>query len=248
MTDPATKASLPDEYVFIVTYGRSGSTVLQALVNTIPGYQIRGENQNALYPLFQGWKAIATSPDMQRMRRAGDMSEATHPWFGAENTDPASYRAALCRTFAASILQPGSETRVSGFKEIRTIPAQPDLAEYLEFMREGFPKARFIFNTRDPEKVVRSSWWRQHDPAKLTSMIARTETAFRHFMRANPDRAICLHHDDYIADHTRFAPLWRLLGAQPAPDALARVMATRLTHATLPSHDSRRAGPVEAWA
>ena len=239
---------MPDGFVFIVTYGRSGSTVLQALLNTLPGYQIRGENQNALYPLFQSWKAIATSPDMQRMRGTGEISDATHPWFGAENTDLAAYRAALCRTFAATILQPGPGTRISGFKEIRTIPVQSDFAEYLEFIRQGFPKARFIFNTRDPEKVVRSSWWRQHDPQKMKAMIARTEAAFRHFTAANPDCALCLHHDDYSADHTRFDPLWRMLGARPAPQALARVMATRLTHATLPSRESQRAGPVESWA
>ena len=250
MPDPAatTALPLPKEYVFIVTYGRSGSTVLQALLNTLPGYQVRGENQNALYPLFQSWKAVAASPDMQRLRRAGDVSDATHPWYGAENTDPDAYRATLCRAFSATILHPGPGIRVSGFKEIRTIPVQPDFAEYLGFIREGFPNAKFVFNTRDPDKVVRSSWWRAQDPAKLKPMIARTEAAFRRFTTANPDCAICLHHDDYVADHTRFAPLWRMLGARPAPDALARVMATRLTHATQPPADSRRAGPVETWA
>ena len=35
-------------YVFVMTYGRSGSTLLMGLLNTIPGYLIRGENDDAL--------------------------------------------------------------------------------------------------------------------------------------------------------------------------------------------------------
>ena len=30
-------------YLFVVTYGRSGSTLLMGLLNSIPGYLIRGE-------------------------------------------------------------------------------------------------------------------------------------------------------------------------------------------------------------
>lgn len=41
MTHPSPRA-----HVFIVTYGRSGSTLTQSLLNTLPGYQIRGENGN----------------------------------------------------------------------------------------------------------------------------------------------------------------------------------------------------------
>src|SRR5688572_1085508 len=34
-------------HLFIVTYGRSGSTLLQGVLNSIPGYLIRGENDGA---------------------------------------------------------------------------------------------------------------------------------------------------------------------------------------------------------
>ncbi len=39
-------------YLFIVTYGRSGSTLLQGILNSIPGYLIRGENRAALFHLY----------------------------------------------------------------------------------------------------------------------------------------------------------------------------------------------------
>lgn len=38
--------------IFIVTYGRSGSTLLQNLLMTIPGCIIRGENHNAMESIW----------------------------------------------------------------------------------------------------------------------------------------------------------------------------------------------------
>jgi hypothetical protein len=35
-------------YVFVMTYGRSGSTLLMGLLNTIPGYLVRGENDDGM--------------------------------------------------------------------------------------------------------------------------------------------------------------------------------------------------------
>lgn len=221
-----------DGYVFVVTYGRSGSTLLQHLLNAIPGFQIRGENNNALYPLFESWRAITQSPDIARMQREGTVSDAAHPWFGAETIDAHAYRAALCQTFAQRILRPDPGTYVAGFKEIRTI-ADPDrFTAYLRFIQAGFPNARIIFNTRNPAAVCRSSWWRDHDPAKVTAMIHAAEDVFRAYLAAHPDTSVLLHHDEYVADHTALDPLFALLGARPTTASLRAVMATRLTHAT----------------
>ncbi len=35
-----------------MTYGRSGSTLVQGILDSIPGYLIRGENRDALPHLF----------------------------------------------------------------------------------------------------------------------------------------------------------------------------------------------------
>ena len=39
-------------FVFIFTYGRSGSTLLMGLLNSLPHYCIRGENNNLLHRLY----------------------------------------------------------------------------------------------------------------------------------------------------------------------------------------------------
>src|SRR3954464_1127587 len=53
------KTSQPDRdlpgFVFVVTYGRSGSTLVQGLLNALPGTLVRGENNFYILPLFQAW-------------------------------------------------------------------------------------------------------------------------------------------------------------------------------------------------
>ena len=221
-----------DGYVFIVTYGRSGSTLLQRLVNAIPGVMVRGENNNALLPLFKSWQALTQSPDIGRMRAQGLTSDATHPWFGAERIDTDAYGHTLCRGFAAQVLRPQANLRVCGFKEIRTIAQSTEYRAYLEFKRRFFPNARFVFNTRDSAAVARSSWWRSHDPADVMAMIHTAEAVFRGFVATYPDRSIMLHYDSYIADHGAFGPLFDLLGDQPSRADLRAIMTQRLIHAT----------------
>lgn len=101
--------------IFIVTYGRSGSTLLQSLLNTIPGCQIRGENHNAFESLWAsclraqktkaGWGSNARPPN--------------HPWHGSEAVQPASYAEAMVDAFIDNVLTPDPNARYFGFKEIR---------------------------------------------------------------------------------------------------------------------------------
>src|SRR5690606_25612278 len=68
----------------VFTYGRSGSTLLMGLLNSIPGYCIRGENNNALHSLF-GFNlriAEARRSSLKNSERPG------HPWFGLNLIDP----------------------------------------------------------------------------------------------------------------------------------------------------------------
>ena len=43
-----------DGFVFVVTYGRSGSTLLQTVLQSIDGYFIRGENTGKFPPMVPG--------------------------------------------------------------------------------------------------------------------------------------------------------------------------------------------------
>ncbi len=65
--------------VFVVTYGRSGSTLLTGILNSIPGFLIRGENRDAVHHLFLFHQTLAT----EKARGPQDkVRQRTHPFFG----------------------------------------------------------------------------------------------------------------------------------------------------------------------
>jgi len=145
-----------DGYVFIITYGRSGSTLLQNVLNAIPGYCIRGENNNALFHMARAWDAVAHCEAIQGEKGPTGRS---HPWFGAELLDADVLGRGLAETFVRDVLQPEPGARVSGFKEIRFHLTGAHVDSYLDFILRFFPKARFVFNTRSHDGVAKSGWW-----------------------------------------------------------------------------------------
>src|SRR6056297_391020 len=59
--------SAVEKSVFVVTYGRSGSTLVQNLLNGLPGACVRGENENLLAPLVRAWDIVRHSKQRAEM-------------------------------------------------------------------------------------------------------------------------------------------------------------------------------------
>ena len=151
-------------YVFICTYGRSGSTLLQGVLNSIPGYLIRGENRQALRHLYEMHQVL------MRQKRShsgfinrGEPLPVTHPFHGIDGY-PNSAHKSFRRLALELLLRPEEDTRVTGFKEIRW--ADEDVVGYVRFLRNVFPGARFVINTRDLDAVAASAWWAEDPDAR----------------------------------------------------------------------------------
>ena len=69
--------SLNFESVLIVTYGRSGSTLLQGILNNIDGVLVRGENNNFIYGLYEAYKKLIDT------RNYEDITQPNNSWYGA---------------------------------------------------------------------------------------------------------------------------------------------------------------------
>lgn len=222
--------SLPEAYTFIVTYGRSGSTLVQNLLNTLSGYQIRGENNNALLHLAWSYAAVASNKQMQGMRATGEPSSPLHPWYGAEQVFPEAYGRDLTDVFIRNILRPDPGVRVSGFKEIRFHAETGSFWPLMTFMRDHFPNARFVFNTRDHAAVARSGWWKEHDFEHVEKVLTHAEGLFREFAKYNAEISHALHYDDYVADPGSLKSLFTFLGEEWDPAMVDWVMQQRLEH------------------
>jgi hypothetical protein len=216
----------PERYVFIVTYGRSGSTLVQNLLNALPGYCIRGENANTLFHLSQAWHAVETAESMRGMRMRAVPSAPAHPWYGAERVDPDTFGRSLCDTFVREVLRLDDSVRVAGFKDMnsRAFPHQ------LNFMRRYFPKARFIFNTRDHDAVAKSGWWAKQEPAQVKEVLRGAEALYHDYLAVHPERCLHLHYDDYAGDAAAFRPLFDFLGQDWDSDLVQKTLDTRLNH------------------
>lgn len=223
-----------DGYVFVVTYGRSGSTVVQNLLNSIPGYCIRGENGNALSGLARSWHAIGTAEPRQGLKARGIPSTPEEPWYGAERIEPQRYGSYLANVFVREVLALPAGTRVGGFKEIRFHAEPLFFPAYMGFIRRFFPKARFVFNTRDHAAVLKSGWWADMDEARARAQLDQAETLFAAQIAAHPERCIRLRYEDYDGNPEGMRLLFDFLGEPFDPDRVAAVLAQRLTHLQAP--------------
>ena len=213
--------SRPDlGYLFVMTYGRSGSTLLMGLLNSIPGYLVRGENWDALHHLFRFHRTLEEGSrrwDPARLR------QRTHPFYGAGDFPVRKSLEGIRALALDTVLRPKPDTRVTGFKEIRWY--HEDLEDYVAWLREVFPGARFVVNTRDHAQVLRSGWWakRPEHGAALPGIEARILALAAELGEA----AYHVHYNDYVADAAVLRGLFEWLG-EPYDEASVRaVLETR---------------------
>ena len=217
-------------FVFIITYARSGSTLLQSLLNSAPGVQIRGENSNALYHLYQACQSVTETASRGRF---GQQAEPDMPWYGAGATRPLIFKNQCLEMFLRNVLAPDAETTVTGFKEIRHVPFYMKDAEfqsYMDFLIDEFPGARIVFNSRNAEAVSKSAWLAESDPKQIISDVMRCDQRFRQFTERS-ELAMHMRYEDYVADHGLIHELFHFLDLEFDPAVVERVFSKPLHHA-----------------
>jgi len=223
---------VPDlRFLTIVTFGRSGSTALQAALNAHPGTTIRGENYAALRGIEDYLAAISAAADRHHS------GKAHHPWFGTARLDANAILADQRRHVVEYLLRPKPGTRWCGFKEVRYEVghiADPDaLAGHLLFLNTLLPDMRYLVNVRDPQAAARSGWWREHPDA-----VAALESTVANLCEATeilsdvlgPGRAALIDHDRWSLDPQIVIDALAEIG-YPVDAAIARTtLAEHLSH------------------
>ncbi len=199
------------KHILIVTYGRSGSTLLQGILNAIPGVIVRGENGNIFYDFYKLYQKIATVQ--------GEYKSAILPhqsWFGIGLFNLEDFLGNLKEAARAVLV--GAEVGLNknqclGFKEIRYDEVGEDFDSYLDFLSELFPETAFIFNTRNLQDVVRSGWWKAKARKQVLKKLGKLEGQMSLY---SEKRSNCFHitYSDVLLKGQKLKELHEFLGAR----------------------------------
>ena len=213
-------------YAFIVTYGRSGSTLLQKIIASASGTHFVGENNDALAGLFASYRAALEARSGEGAFRRGKIGD---PWRGAHLIEPDEYNRALVNVFVKHIIRPPRSARLIGFKEIRYFDHKADLEAYLDYIRMSFPPCTLIFNRRRATDVARSGWWKDH-PGDVAAEVISFDARVAAYAAAHPDDCVSVDYDAYIRDPSALAPLFRRLGVTVQDRTMRDVLSEKLDH------------------
>lgn len=185
-------------FLFVVTYGRSGSTLLQGVLNSIPQYAINGENYNTLYFIYKAYSELRKG----KKRWGKQPTDPSYSWYGIDGVRPKEFGRRCADVFLDTCLRPPGGTRCTGFKEIRytgdLIP-DADFTAYLDFLSEFFPGAGFVFNIRRPEDAAKSGWWKQQKPEAVVKLLANGQARFKDYAE-DRDNAMIFDYDEFVSD------------------------------------------------
>ena len=152
-----------DKIVLICATGRSGSTTLQRIMNTIPNSNICGENYGAINSLLDFYvKLHATSSDYV----PGHYTPVTYEEIISKNVKPAWYNSYQIlemedkiRKLIIAMFKKDSNTNVWGFKEIRYENKKVNL---LKYFKQLFPQTKVIIQIRENiTKQSQSAWYKK---------------------------------------------------------------------------------------
>lgn len=219
------------DFLTIVTFGRSGSTALQAVLNAHPNTLIRGENYLAARGLQGYVQALAAAADRHHSGRPD------HPWFGTARLDPGAVLESARRTFIDDVLRPKPDTRWSGYKEVRYetgyFATADELVDHLLFVRTLLPGVRFLINARGARTSLTSGWWphNPHATEVLSATIQNLRDAGAHLASIlGPGTVGLVEYEEWSKDPGVLCDALGAIGFPVDPRLVTEVLAIRLDH------------------
>ena len=221
-------------YIVILTYGRTGSTVLQGALNTVDGVSIRGENYGVCNHIA---KLHAAAERTNAEQSGGITTDTISPWYGAHLIDPDGLLRTLRDGLVNDVLKSPAGTTITGFKEIRHttdyFATFEELVDYTVFLERLLPGVKFVVNTRGAEDTSKSGWWKD-DPGAV-ELLNRT----REWMLRLPDaikdrlgagRVVVMEYEIWNKNPQELARMLRELGLPADLGRLTEVSHRRLDH------------------
>jgi hypothetical protein len=181
-----------DKIVLLCCVGRSGSTSLQRIMNTIPNSNICGENHAAVLDLLRFYKNIKkTTFD----KVIGGKNPVGYDFLIEQKVKPAWYNSYnydeivnMIKFLIMRMFKYKKETTLWGFKEIRY---EGDNINLIEEFKELFPQTKVVVLIRENiAKQAKSSWFKD-DPNSINFIKEQNKNLFE-FYKKHKDYAFFL--------------------------------------------------------
>jgi len=212
-------------FVMIVTYQRSGSTLLQSILNTSDDCIIRGENMNVLFSLYRSYRALNDA-----MKYGYNSKNMDWPFFGIMETRPKNFFYNSVSNFIDNVLNIKENVKTIGFKEVKYDQFGNDLPDFLDLMKECIPNLKIVFNYRNLDDVTISAWNKNRDQNKLKDSLSKFEDLCNNYHRSNNDWTIVIKYDEYLKDNSKLIPLFRFLDCIVDLEKVKLVLDKKLLH------------------
>ena len=178
---------MDDKIVLICATGRSGSTTMQRIVNTIPNSNICGENAGAMNSLLEFYRRIKNS---STKNIPGQFNPASYSELIGKNIKPAWYNSyhyqqivQLIKITIINMFKNNDNTNIWGFKEIRYDSGN---IGYIKDFKELFPQTKVIIQIRENIQAQSKSSWFKKDKNAIP-FLKKTSNELIEFYRQNKE-------------------------------------------------------------
>ena len=155
---------MDDKIVLICATGRSGSTSMQRILNTIPNSNICGENLGAINSLLEFYRRIKESSSQ---KIPGRLRPASYEDILSQNIKPAWYNSYnyaqivhIIKMAIVNMFKKNDSNDLWGFKEIRYDSGN---ISYMKDFKELFPQTKVIIQIRENILAQSNSGWHKND-------------------------------------------------------------------------------------
>jgi hypothetical protein len=221
-------------YVFVVTYGRSGSTLTQGMLNTLPRTLVRGENNLFLLPLFRSYAGLQT---FQGQFGGPGAAKSSSAFYGLREVDLDAFATSVHDLVQQQLLGEVAATEVDrlGFKEVLWHRIKPkEWAGFFDFLDSAFGEPLYVLNRRDIAMTSTSGFWQKKQPGVAEQQITRVRRLQDFLRESRPTRTFDTQFEDMTSDDRAVAGgllrrLAEFVTGSCDDDLLAAMFATRET-------------------
>ena len=221
-------------HLVVLSYPRSGTTLLTRILNTADGVLIRGETIGAIAHLADFVHILKEVQDNLPRELNLTTSSDLSPIFGTSEYKIPKIIKSIGTVFTEMVLLPEQNTKVIGWGENFLSPVQSGASatiRRLQMLQEFFPNIHFLINIRNPENTAHSEIWKDKPNAINEITIWRDFLIRLHESgKLGHGSTTLAHYEDWSMDPNRALGVLSQLGLKSELQQIRDVLETKLNH------------------